>query len=563
MRKLENVAAPMRDGVLLRMDLYMPDDQLPHPVLLMRTPYGKQYFDKEPVYCDAAYQEAGYIVAVQDCRGTGESDGILHCNGDYEYPDGYDSIEWIATQEWCNGHVGMIGLSYVGFDQMAAAVMAPPHLDAISPFMTQVLPPYGTSIRQTVGCYHLGWVYGQLLREIHRHIPDKSRIEELKPILEENFKNLDACNWKLPMNQNPAATIPGIPMLEEYLRVVNGCENQEFWHSIYHPSDVSKLTSSTFHATGWFDAMKDTTVDNYQAVRDHGSEYAKKNNKLLIGPWTHSAVMDTCHDGVDFGEENSRVGQNVTGQLIRWFNRYMKPECADVDTGAQVRYYVMVENAWREDTNWPPLAAADTPLYLQAGGKLAKEAPKHQEPDGYDYDPDHPMPAFHRDDAGHGIIPDWSSLKTDAAYLEYQSEPLQEPITIAGTVFLDLYAQTDAKDTDFSCRILDVAPDGFAFEMAAGIIRAKYRDAVLFKPNPITPGKVEHYRINVGNTARRLEKGHVLKIQVSSALYPAHDRNLNTGAVAGQTAETVVAHQKIYHDEQYASHLVLPVIPNA
>lgn len=563
MKQTVNLPAVMRDQVVLRYDLYSPDEGGAYPVILQRTPYGKQFVSNDPIFSDfERYTKEGYHVAVMDCRGTGESDGILRCNGDNEYLDGYDSIEWIAAQTFCNGHVGMCGLSYNGFDQMAAAVTAPPHLDVICPFMTQVLPPYGMSIRQTIGSYHLFWVYGQLLRELDKHIPDKQQREALEPVLRAHFATLSEDSFQLPMNQNPAATIPGVSMFEEYLRVVNNVENEAFWRSIHHPSDVSKLNCAVFHATGWFDGMKDTTVDNFHAVRDHGSEVARRCNKLLIGPWCHSGVMDTKLDGFDFGEHNTGKSQDVVGRLIRWYDRFMKGIDNGLEQDSNVRYYIMEADQWRESADWPPVEAVDTPLYLRADKQLSLEKPAQEAADTFVYDPQDPMPSGHRDKEGRVLLADWSEVSNRDDMLTYETAALEKAITIAGTIHLELYAMTDAVDTDFSCRIVDVYPSGYEFEMAAGLVRAKYRDAVLFKPRYITPGRIEHYDVIVGNTARMIRPGHKIKAYVSSALYPAHDRNLNTGAIAGKTAEWVKANQTIYHDTEHPTHLHLPVIPN-
>lgn len=560
MKIRRDLETPMRDGVILRMDVYSPEGEEKVPAILLRTPYGKEHITDDPLYCDfERYTGAGYHVAIQDCRGTGASDGVLKCNGDSEYPDGYDTVEWLAVQPWCDGHVGMFGLSYHGFDQTAAAVTAPPHLDAICPFMTQSIPPYGLSRQQTIGCYHLGWVYGQLLRELEKHIPDPEQRKRLEPVLRDRMAHLDECNFHLPMNENPAATIDGISMFREYLDVVNHCEDPDFWRSVGRPAEMDRLGCAVFHATGWFDGMKDTTVDNYQAVRDQGSEYAKANNRLLIGPWAHGGHMGAAYDGMNFGDSNTGKAQDVAGMMIRWFDRYLKKR-KGLPEESRVRYFIMGANEWREDSDWPPTAASLKACYLDAGGRLTEAVPETAGKDRYDYDPNHPMPSFLKDSRGHFLIPDWSEMTKDCGHLTYETEPLEHPVTIAGCVEMRLYAVTDAKDTDFSCRISDVYPDGFEFEMAAGIVRARHRSGVLFQTDETKPGQVTRYDFRVGSTARRIEAGHRIKITVASSLYPAHDRNLNTGAVPGQTSEMVTAHQIIYRGGEQASCVLLPVL---
>lgn len=223
MKHLTDLMCPMRDGIQLNFELNRPDNDDPCPVILMRTPYSVTSLTNERIYAQPErFVEAGYCVVVQECRGTGKSGGILCANAVNEYDDGVDTVNWIAAQPWCDGRVGMFGLSYFGFTQLAAASMAPTGLKAICPFMTQAAEPFGSQMTQTYNFFHLGWIYGQVQNDPGRFIPDAQHRDEILTQIRQNAPRLAEFAMHLPAGENPAAHVPGVPILQDYLDLVKG-----------------------------------------------------------------------------------------------------------------------------------------------------------------------------------------------------------------------------------------------------------------------------------------------------------------------------------------------------
>ena len=249
--------------------------------------------------------------------------------------------------------------------------------------------------------------------------------------------------------------------------------------------------------------------------------------------------------------------------MIAWFDCYLKqqPQCAA--EAAKVRYYIIGANEWRDDISWPPAAVKLTPFYLHTGHKLNSHAPEPSEAepeDHYQYDPQHPSPSFAPPQNGKAAeIGDYAPISQRSDVLTYTTEPLPQSMTIAGQISMELYAATDAVDTDFACRVLDVAPDGVSRALNAGLLRGKWRKG-LFQYEPITPGKAELYSIEIGNAAWQIHAGHRLAIQVCSALFPLCDRNLNTGEPSSSCNHALSTNQTIFHDALHPSRLLLPLL---
>lgn len=563
MRIHSREACPMRDGTALHFDLYRPDSGGACPAIVMRTPYGRDKIHKERIYQNIALlTDAGYSVVVMDLRGTGDSEGTFRVNTENEYEDGYDAVEWVAAQPWCNGKVGMFGLSYFGFTQLAAASLNPPSLKAICPFMTQALDPFGAHMNShTINDLHLNWIYAQLMEFPEHYLPDPEFRARVMPVLRGMWENLDQIKNELPANRNRAALIEGVPMLQDYLALLNGIEDAAYWVSLRHPTDFSALHLGVFHLTGWFDVTRDTTIRNYRAILQQADDYTTRNSILLIGPWEHGGYLNHVQDGYDFGEENSGIRQRVPELMRGWFDAYLKDEPEKAERLPRVRYFVMGDNAWRTAGTWPPEDSRAVSCYLHEGGRLSLSAPEAEGGHtAYAYDPLDPTPSFFTDSRGRRMLPDlreWAQSRADV--ISFSTEPLQEAMTVAGTVSALIYAATDAVDTDFVCRLVDVFPDGTEMELTSGLVRAKYRNGMWVRD--FAPcGEVNAYRFEVGNTANTFLPGHRVKVYVCSALYPLYDRNLNTGAPACQGTETVVAHQRVCHSKAYPSQIILPVI---
>lgn len=563
MKYSENQKMPMRDGILLNYDLYQPDIAGLYPGILMRTPYTKVSLTREGIYSNfRRFVDHGYNVIVVECRGTGESEGILNANAVSEYDDGYDTVEWIGAQAWCDGSVGMMGLSYFGFTQIAAAVTAPKALKAICPFMTMAVEPFGSQITQTYNYGHIGWIYGQLTSNMEKFVPDDVQRAKVEGILREYQTKLNAYALHLPANQNPAALVEGVPLLQDYLDLINGMENKSFWDAIRHPADFSKAHTAMLHCTGWFDVCLDTTIRNWTATLQDGDDYTKDAAKLIIGPWAHGGGFNSSFGTFDFGQENDGAGQGINGKMLAWYDYHIKGKQNSVKDWAKVRYFVLGLNKWLESSCWPPAEAEIMPYYLHDGGMLSTTVPLANEPpDTFTYDPMDPAPAYVPGKSGQfEVIPDYSVVINRADILTYETPVLDQAATVAGIVRMRLHAVTDAKDTDFACRLVDVYPDGSEFLVAQGLIRAKWRKG-FFKHDPITPGEATEYLFDVGNVGCCFLKGHRIKIHVSSALSPLYDRNLNTGEPSAFCDHYEIAHQTILHDAVHPSCVLLPLLP--
>lgn len=559
MKIMKNFPCLTRDGVKLATDLYLPDQAGAYPVILMRTPYDKEGIVREPLYEHyPEFVQAGYVVAIQDCRGTCASEGTMNLNGGNEQEDGYDAVEYLAAQPFCDGNVGMFGLSYFGFTQIAAAAAAPAHLKAICPFMCCSLSSFGTSPMQTVACFHLGWAYGQLLEHAEQYMPDESFRSRMLPILQENQKKLGEYARILPMNQNPAALLEGVPMLRDYLDLVEGVEKKEFWDSIHSPVSYDGIHTAMLCGTGWMDAACNSTIENYMAARRSSDPYTRDNAFLLIGPWTHGGVMPSRIEDVDFGAENSGEAQDVSGIMLRWFNHYLKQKQEGFLPG-RVRYFMQGSNDWHTAADWPPPKAVPARFYLASGKRLETSVPESGEA-SLTYDPADPAPSGITDRENRMAMADWSEISHREDILEFRSDALEEDLFLAGSIRVNLCAATDVPDTDFVCRLTDVAPDGYQRQIAAGYVRARHRNG-LFTNDFLTPGETVLYQFGIGHTAYRVPAGHAVGLQVTGSMFPAINRNLNTTEPPALGTAFAVAHDRILFGGEQASCLELPVLP--
>lgn len=558
MRKINQFFCEMRDGVKLATDLYLPDAEGAYPVILMRTPYNKNNFSGDPLYSHYdEYVEAGYVVAVQDCRGTCASEGKMNLNGANEKEDGYDTVEYLAKQPFCDGSVGMFGLSYFGYTQAAAAFAAPKHLKAVCPFMCCSLASFGTSSMQTVASFHLGWAYEQLLERAETYFPDEEFRKKIIPVLKENREKLGEYSRYLPMNQNPAAKIKGVPMLQDYIDLTEGVEKKEFWDSINSPISYDVMHTALFFGTGWMDAACSSTIDNFMAARSSADVYTRENARLLIGPWTHGGVLPGQVEDVDFGDENTGEKQNVAGMMLHWFNRYLKNQKEDCFEG-RVRYFVQGSNDWHTAADWPPPEAVRTRWYLAPGGRLNRTIPEPGEVKMI-YDPSNPVPSMITDRKNRTAMADWSEISKREDVVEFSSSILEQDLTIAGDLRMHLYAASDVPDTDFVCRLTDIAPDGYQRQIAVGYVRARHRNG-LFKNDFLTSGEIICYEFSIGHTAFQMKKGHAVGIQLMGSLFPAINRNLNTKEAPSLGTDWQIAHDRILYGGDYASYIEIPVL---
>ncbi|WP_181410025.1 CocE/NonD family hydrolase [Paenibacillus sp. tmac-D7] len=564
----KNVPVPMRDGVTLYADIYRPaagDKSEKYPVLLMRTPYNKEDAQTMNYAHPAWYARHGYVVVVQDVRGRWTSEGDFHPYVK-EAEDGYDTVEWAASLPGVIPNVGMYGFSYVGAAQWLAAVSRPPHLVCIAPGMIGSDSYQGKAYRN--GAFALACTLSWILfvaqdTALRNNRPE--RAEELSSL----YAGIHGYYKALPLNSPPEAVKETAPY---YLEWLEHPARDDYWRQISLRENYKAIEVPALHIGGWYDIFIDGTIENYLGVSQHGAtERARKNQYLFIEPWYHMPWSRYVGE-VDFGPE---AANEIDSVQLQWFDRWLKSVEPAAPQPSPVRLFVMGSDKWLEAESWPVQGSQAAAYYLHSlykassvngDGKLSLTEPLDEPPDVYVYHPSIPVPAL---GGRSGAVPDLTpmgpknqlpvEIRNDV--LVYTSDVLKEDLTVIGEVSVELYASTTAEDTDFVAKLVDVYPDGRAINIAEGIVRASYRGG-LEKPEPVPPGEVIQYVVSLGPTANVFKKGHSVRLDITSSLFPTFDRNPNRMMNPGQVtaADFVTATQTIYHDRRFASKLTLPVV---
>ena len=551
--------ATMRDGITLRADIYRPDGAAELPVLLCRTPYDKR--SDRHVHDARALAARGYIVVNQDIRGRYSSDGDwAWMFGDQyrEAEDGYDTVEWAARLPGSSGKIGTFGLSYDAWLQWELARLRPPHLVAMVPVgIGPRLLDLNYAVFETGR--RLRWCYGMAAdnrRRAHLATGPFTREEA-----NERWNTLEREKWCwfLPFDDLPMEEI--FFGLEEQLRTYLQHQNAEYWH---FPAAHSEVDVPVLGITGWYDRLIGV-IDHFSGMRANGrSEHARRNQKLLIGPWGHTTDLSRQVGIMDFGDEAALSYHDL---LQRWFDHWLK----DLDTGimdeAPVRRFVMGENRWHAEESWPPAGVTFTEFYLQSDGhantplgdgRLGSRQVDGEATDSYTYDPRDPVMSLCAQDMQDAPC-DQRPLDGRQDVLVYITEPLKHAVEVTGSIVVTLWAASSAPDTDFTAKLVDVHPDGFAVGLCYGIVRAQYRESYT-EPSLITPGQAVEYRISMRATSNLFKPGHRIRLDISSSNFPFFDRNHNSGKPFHADSELVVARQTVYHTEAMPSRVTLPIV---
>lgn len=563
-KMMSNVPIIMRDGAKLYANVYRPDDDNRYPAILLRTPYLK-----ESVGILAGYIRAheiagqGYNVVLQDVRGTGWSDGVCDPSG-HQVEDGYDTVEFIAASPWCDGNVGMVGESYCGFSQLAAAQGRPPHLRAICPFQTSWTKfPAIYSFGVFSNLY--GWIYGRAF-DRHRYfgILPPETIAKMNDCLAHG----DEQSRFLPIKDMPAASIPGVPGLNFQRELLENIDNEEYLAEIGRVEGYEKVEVPCLILTGWYDFLRDKSIYNYTQFKTRGgSEKCRNGGKLIVGPWLHGDLLKGEFDGFNFGPEGSGEGADITGRLIDWFDYWMKGKSSAFMSGAPIRLFILGPNVWRDEYEWPLARTKYTDYYLHSGGcansldgdgTLSPCPPGDEREDHYLYDPGNPVYS-HIKDPYTFMIQDQRPNERRGDVLVYTTGEFAGDTEITGPITAEIYASSSAVDTDFVCKVSDVYPDGRALNLGMYLVRARYRNGN--KAEFLEPGKVYPFHFDIGNIAMILPKGHRIRLDITSSLFPDADLNLNTGGKVGAESQYKLAVQTLLHDKEHPSRLTLPVIP--
>jgi len=568
-----DVPMEMRDGTILRADVYRPEDNAKHPVILMRTPYNKLLASASGDYLniiDTVFM--GYAIVAQDARGRFASEGEYASVTSRlaEGPDGYDSVEWLASQPWCDGNVGMAGGSYLAHLQWRTAMENPPHLKAIAPWIS----PIGGGIPEEtllggVGRLHttVGWIPAiglDIADRLERQGRDVSDMRKL--INRAIFSQEEVYNY-LPLKDVPHFKFEGLQEVWNAW-VCDPVPKVNTLEEIFWPYQEIKVPC--FHVGGWYDEFIHSTFHNFLSMREKGgSERARDGQHMIIGPWAHGGSLPNCLGGICFGPVSSGRAVLLTERHIQFYNKYLRDMYVEVPV---ISYFVMGRNIWQTADTWPLPQTQWRRFFLHSSGHantvggdglLSRDELGAEPPDMFIYNPYFPVPTMGgRNYPPFGLVAgpiNQSDVERRNDVLCYTTKELDEDMEVTGPLMLHLFASTSARDTDFTAKLIDVHPDGFAYNVADGMTRARYRKSIL-QPELLNPGEVYEYSIDMRNTSQVFGKGHRIRIDISSSNFPAADRNMNTGSPIGEDAEGIPAMQMVFHQSEYASYIDLPVI---
>ncbi len=552
-----NAVAAMRDGTKLRADIYRPRAEGKFPVLLVRTPYDKTQELEFGV--KAATQ--GYVVVAQDVRGRYRSEGVWY-PFKYESQDGYDTVEWAAALPYANGKVGMFGGSYVGATQFLAAIAKPPHLAGICPNVT-------------ASNYHDGWTYqGGAFEQWFNESWTTGLAENTMQRRVESGQNAVAGTQKLPLRTYPILQTPSTEGLAPYFTDWLAHPNyDEYWKQWSIEDHYAQIQVPVFNQGAWYDIFLGGTLRNYVRLKkEAGSEEARRGQKLLVYVGGHAGGSENKKVGmVDFGEKLPFVFDEA---ILSWYDALFKGQTSAA-AEKPVKIFVMGRNEWREEEDWPLARAKTTKYYLHSGGAantssgdgtLNTAAPGAEKADPFTYDPSDAVPTL----GGplccgpfppSGLGPqDQSKAEARNDVLVFSTPALARDLEVTGPVMLDLYVSSSAVDTDFTGKLVDVWPNGFAQNLTEGILRLRYRNS-LEKPELAKPGETYHISVDLWATSNVFLAGHKLRLEMSSSNFPRFDRNLNTGEEQASATRMSKAANVVYHDKAHPSALVLPIVP--
>ena len=548
-----DVKVRMRDGVSLVADIYRPINEATFPVLVERTPYGRK--DEAAMAYELATH--GYVVVLQDTRGRYDSEGEFYPFRD-EANDGFDTIEWAAQQAGVNGKAGMFGGSYVGATQLLSAMARPPHLVAIFPYVT------GSE-------YYEGWTYqsGVLMQWFTSSWSSILATDTVRRRASETLRPKDWI-WMLPIENYPIVQLLSADTPAPYFRDwLKHNRDDSYWQQWRVSDHYGDLNVRGLHAAGWHDIFLKGSIKNYTGLHNQNTSAAIRNGqRLVIGPWAHAPTSPEGKIGdVVFGKS---AVLDLAFTAIKWFDYTLKGIQNEYASGPPIRLFIMGDNVWRDENEFPLARTKYTNYYLhatqangqQSDGTLDVTPGQTERPDEFVYDPNKPVPTI----GGRMCCGTWLPAgpfdqrpnESRADVLIYSTPPLTKDLEVTGFVSVELYAATSAADTDFTALLADVDPTGYSRFLTDGIVRARYRNS---KVEAITPGTVYKYKIDLWATGNVFKKGHRVRLYISSSNFPRFSRNLNGGATEEIASQPVVARQTIYHDDQNRSALILPVVP--
>jgi len=545
----QEVKMPLRDGIQLATDVYLPSGPGPFPTIAIRTPYTKG--EGRPI--GDFFARYGYAVAIQDVRGRHASEGEFYPFR-AEVGDGVDFTRWLKQQSWCNGKIGSFGASYLGFTQWAMAV-GNPDLTSIAPTLI------------TANLYHgiyQGGAFGKLTF-LDWSLQSYGRYGDWA-----GAKHADRGYRHFPLVESDDAALKDIPFYNDW---TSHPVPDAYWRALNVDHRFPEITAPAFLTAGWYDFFLEGQLNDFQLIRKTGTPRVREQTKILIGPWNHAFFNGHQKR---YGIRQGRL-ELIPFEFVRatkdWYDFTLKGIANGWDQRPPVRVYVLGQNAWRDESEWPPARASQRCFYLHSAGKaptlggdgtLDLAPPAGPEPaDSFVFSPTNPVPTL---GGGHGVPAacgpaDQRDIEQRADVLVYSSAPLSQRMLVMGPVSVQLFASSTTADTDFTAKLVDVFPNGQALIVCEGIVRARYRNG-LEKPELLQPGKTYAFDLRVGNTAVLFQAGHRIRLELSSSNFPRYDPNPNTGAEIATERNPVPAMQAVFHTHENPSALFLPVVPD-
>jgi len=568
-----DVMVPMRDGVRLATDIYRPPVSDKLPVLLQRTPYGKE--GRGLAEQAREFARHGYVVALQDERGSGRSEGVqIKYIG--QGKDGFDTIEWLAKLPYADGQVGMWGTSYAAHAQASAAILNPPSLKALLLNCGGLYNGWDHKIRNH-GAFELGQQVGWAFAQV--------AAQKANPSAAQRIEREKTSDWVGILHARRGANpLTPVPNFESYIfDMMTRGDYDAYWKqpdvnwSVHYgqTADIPML-----HVSGWYDPYAGGAVANYLGL----SKIKKAAQRLLVGPWLHGRNIDSSAGDLEFGTD-AGLADFPRAFHLRWFDRFLKGTRNGVDAEPVVKLFVMGTGdghktaegrlfhggSWTTAASWPLPGTTRTPYFLEAGGTLGLRVPSSDsKPSVYDYDPTRPAPTIGGSFTTQaGLITaggfDQRGMKVRPDVVVFQTGALEEDLKVVGAIEVKLFASSSALDTDFTAKLIDVYPrsrdypEGYEVNVTDGIVRARYRSSPE-RPELMAPGQVYEFRIEPFPTANVFKKGHRIRLDVSSSNFPRFDVNPNTGEPLGRHTRMVTARNTIYHDARHPSAVILPVV---
>lgn len=545
---------PMGDGVRLASELFLPDQEGPFPTVLIRTPYNKA----QKVGLAQFFAERGYAVLIQDVRGRWLSEGKYRAWID-EKRDGLETLNWISNQSWCNDNIAVVGSSYLGF---AGIILAPSQHPALKTIINVSGPGDLYYTLFPGGAFHqmalLPWTLFASDGKMRRPFS----------------------SWGVPIDQlyahRPLAEAPGLTGYQGYFwnDVINHQSDNAHWKEAGMSHQHREINLPIFHITGWNDFICSASLKEYTGISQvlKGSKEGAFQ-KLLVGPWHHDQLGtgQTASGDEEFGPLAKMESAHYYQLMAEWLDIYLKGEKSELKEEAPVKLFVMGKNKWVDASQYPPedvhleewfISSNAGANSINGDGILTQSLPKKAGKDDFVYDPDHPVPTygganihFFIDKLG---VRDQSTIEEREDVLVYTSDFFSKEMTIIGPIQMQLYASTDGPDTDFTAKLVEVRPDGYARIIQEGIIRGRFRKSFT-SPELLEPEKVYEFKIDMGHTAISIPVGNRLRLEISSSNYPKYNLNPNTGEDVMRAVDFKKARQTIYFSEDYPSRIILPV----